>query len=169
MSHSDTAGPRRTLVLMRHGKSGYPPGVGDHGRPLADRGRREAALAGRWMTEEGLSVDAVLCSTATRTRQTLDRTGISAPTVYLDDLYGGSPFDVLEALRIHAPADATTVLVVGHDPGMPTTALTLDPEGTIDRFPTSAYAVVRIGVPWETIGIDHDPGARLLGVRVPRD
>ena len=32
----------RTLVLMRHGKSGYPPGVADHDRPLADRGRREA-------------------------------------------------------------------------------------------------------------------------------
>ena len=81
----------RTLVLMRHGKSGYPPGVADHDRPLADRGRREAALAGEWIRSEDLRVDAVLCSTATRTRETLERTGISAPTTFLDEIYGGSP------------------------------------------------------------------------------
>ncbi|MDY6811748.1 MAG: histidine phosphatase family protein, partial [Actinomycetota bacterium] len=101
----------RTLVLMRHGKSGYPAGVGDHDRPLAARGRREAALAGRWMTDEGLRIDAVICSTATRTRQTLDRTGVDAPVVYVDDVYGGSPHEVLEAVRVYASAKASTVMV----------------------------------------------------------
>ncbi|NDZ93719.1 histidine phosphatase family protein [Streptomyces sp. SID6673] len=158
----------RTLVLMRHGKSGYPSGVGDHERPLADRGRREAALAGRWMADEGLAIDAVVCSTATRTRETLDRTGVSAPTTYVDDIYGGAPHEILEALRVHAPTDAATVLVVGHSPGMPTTALTLDSDGYIERFPTSAYAVVTIGLPWDRIGVDVDPDAHLIGVRIPR-
>ncbi|MFW0783869.1 histidine phosphatase family protein [Gordonia sp. CPCC 206044] len=159
----------RTLVLMRHGKSGYPPGVADHERPLADRGRREAALAGLWMVDEGLHVDAVLCSTATRTRETLDRTGIVAPTTYLDDIYGAAPDEILEVLRVHAPADATTVLVVGHSPGMPATALTVDDSGNIDRFPTSAYAVLSVGSAWHRIGLDADPDARLTGVRVPRE
>ncbi|MFW0795422.1 histidine phosphatase family protein [Gordonia sp. CPCC 205515] len=158
----------RTLVLLRHGKSGYPPGVSDHERPLADRGRREAALAGSWMADEGLTIDAVLCSSATRTRETLERTGIDAPTTVLDEIYGGSPFEILEAVRVYAPADAATVLVVGHEPGMPSTALTLDPDGEIDRFPTSAYAVVRVGVAWDRIGLDDDPDTRLVGVRVPR-
>ena len=54
-----TAGAR-TLILLRHGKSGYPAGVPDHDRPLADRGRREAALAGEWMERDGLQVDAVI-------------------------------------------------------------------------------------------------------------
>ncbi|MAU81543.1 MAG: phosphoglycerate kinase [Gordonia sp.] len=159
----------RTLVLMRHGKSGYPAGVGDHDRPLADRGRREAALAGRWMTDEGLRIDAVICSTATRTRQTLDRTGVDAPVVYVDDVYGGSPDEVLEAVRVHAPADASTVLVVGHEPGMPATALTLDADSSIERFPTSAYAVVTVGTDWDRVGLDVDPDARLVGVRIPRE
>lgn len=158
----------RTLVLLRHGKSGYPPEVGDHGRPLAERGDREAALAGSWMAQEGLHFDAVICSTATRTRETLQRTGVDAPTTYVDDIYGGSPAEILEALRIHAPADATTMLVVGHSPGMPDTALTLDPDGDIDRFPTSAYAVVQLGVPWDRVGLDVDPDVRLVGVRIPR-
>lgn len=158
----------RTLVLLRHGKSGYPAGIGDHDRPLADRGLREAALTGQWLADEGITVDAVLCSTATRTRETLARTGIDAPVTYLDDIYGGTPDDILEAVRVHAPADAGTVLVVGHEPGMPSTALTLDPSGAIDRFPTSAYAVVEVGAPWPEIGLAPDPQARLVGVRVPR-
>lgn len=154
---------------MRHGKSGYPDGVGDHERPLAERGRREAALAGRWIVDGGYTVDAVLCSTATRTRQTLERTGIDAPVAYVDDIYGGHPDAILESIRLHAPADADTLLVVGHEPGMPATALTLDPDGYIERFPTSAYCVVRTETPWEQLGLAPDPTARLLQVAVPRE
>ncbi|MFT4043400.1 MAG: histidine phosphatase family protein [Gordonia sp. (in: high G+C Gram-positive bacteria)] len=158
----------RTLILLRHGKSGYPPGVDDHRRPLAPRGEREATLAGQWIRAEGLHVDAILCSTATRTRRTLDHTAISSPTIYLDEIYGGSPTDIFEALRIHTPADARTVLVVGHVPGLPDTALALDPGAGVEQFPTSAYAVVDIGSEWADIGLAPDPAARLRGVRIPR-
>ncbi len=159
----------RRLVLMRHGKSGYPPGVPDHDRPLAERGRREARLAGEWMADDGLDIGAVLCSTATRTRETLQRTEIDAPTTYVDDIYGGWPVDIFEALRTYIDDDTDTVLVVGHDPGMPSTALALDPEGEIDRFPTSAYAIVEISSTWSQIGLAPDPDAHLVAVRVPRD
>ena len=158
----------RTLILLRHGKSGYPAGVPDHSRPLAERGVREAALAGEWMADEGLSVDAVLCSSATRTQQTLARTGIDAPTTVLDEIYGGTPDEIFEAIRIYAPQDAETLLVVGHEPGMPATALSLDPDGIIDRFPTSAYAVVTIGTEWDQIGLRPDPAAHLERLRIPR-
>lgn len=158
-----------TLILMRHGKSGYPDGVRDHERPLAERGRREAALAGRWIAESGLAVDHVLCSTSTRTRQTLERTGIAAPVTYVDDIYGGHPDHILEAIRLHAPSDAQTLLVVGHEPGMPATALTLDPTGQIERFPTSAFAVVETETPWEQLGLAPDPAARLVRMAIPRE
>ena len=69
----------RTLLLLRHAKSDYPAGVADHERPLAPRGKREAALAGDWLRANVPAVDAVLCSTATRTRETLARTRIDAP------------------------------------------------------------------------------------------
>ena len=77
----------RTLLLLRHAKSGYPADVGDHERPLAQRGIREAALAGDWLRVHAPAVDAVLCSTATRTRQTLERTGIDAPVCFADRIY----------------------------------------------------------------------------------
>ena len=72
----------RTLILMRHGKSAYPDDVADHERPLAPRGLREAGLAGQWLRDTQPPIDAVRCSTALRTRQTLDATGITAPVVY---------------------------------------------------------------------------------------
>ena len=69
----------RSLVLLRHAKSAYPPGVPDHDRPLAERGVQEAALAGDWLRANLPAVDAVLCSTAARARETLARCGIDAP------------------------------------------------------------------------------------------
>ena len=81
----------RTLVLMRHAKSDYPDGVSDHRRPLAPRGEREAALAGDWIRANLSPVEAVLCSSATRTRQTLERSGITAPATFSDRLYEASP------------------------------------------------------------------------------
>lgn len=160
--------PARLLILMRHGKSAYPEGVYDHDRPLNERGMAQAALAGEWMASDGLSIDAALCSTATRTRMTLEQTGVDAPVEYVSDLYGGTPSEIFETVRLYAPADAETVLVVGHFPGMPEAALSLDPSGDIDSFPTSAYAVVGISVPWDRLGIDVDADARLTAFRVPR-
>ncbi|HXO47768.1 MAG TPA: histidine phosphatase family protein, partial [Mycobacterium sp.] len=77
----------RTLVLLRHAKSAYPDGAADHERPLAPRGQREAGLAGDWLRTHLPTIDAVLCSTATRTRETLARTGIDAPIRYVERLY----------------------------------------------------------------------------------
>ena len=51
---------------------------------------------------------------------------------------------------------------------MPSTALTLDPDGYIERFPTSAYAVVELGDKWAELGLAPIADARLVGVRVPR-
>src|SRR6478752_3246036 len=93
--------PDRTLLLLRHAKSGYPDGVPDHERPLAPRGVREAGLAGDWIRANAPGVDAVLCSTATRTRETLARTGIHAPTQFVDRLYDstrGLTLDVINGL-----------------------------------------------------------------------
>ena len=58
--------------------------------------------------------------------------------------------------------------MVGHFPGLPGTALTLDGDADIDRFPTSAYAVLSIGVPWDRLGLDVDPAARLTSLQIPR-
>jgi phosphohistidine phosphatase len=168
--------PSRTLVLMRHAKSGYPDGVADHGRPLADRGNREAPLAGEWIRAHVPEVEAVLCSTATRTRQTLARTGIEAPTEFLDELYDATPGTVLAAINA-VDDDVRTLLVVGHEPT--TSSLALGLAGTDDadqaatdaaneiaaKFPTSAIAVLRTDVSWADLELG---GATLVAFHVPR-
>ncbi|BBY14755.1 SixA phosphatase family protein [Mycolicibacterium litorale] len=167
----------RTLVLLRHAKSDYPTGVGDHERPLAPRGIREAALAGDWLRATVAPVDAVLCSTATRTRQTLERIGIDAPVHYADRLYDATPGTVIDEITKvarHFGADVSTLLVIGHEPAMSHVALGLaavedsDREAAEDiaaKFPTSAMAVLRTPRPWEELALG---GAALVTFHVPR-
>jgi phosphohistidine phosphatase len=163
----------RTLLLLRHAKSDYPQGVADHERPLAPRGEREAGLAGDWLRAHVPAVDAVLCSTATRTRQTLARTRIDAPVNFVDRLYDATPGAVIEEINRTEP-DVETLLVIGHEPAMSSVALglaTADGSNTTaaerisTKFPTSAIAVLRTGQPWDQLALS---GAALVGFHVPR-
>src|SRR5271155_4725006 len=104
----------RALVLLRHAKSAYPDGVADHERPLAPRGEREAGLVGDWLRAHLPAIDAVLCSTATRTRETLARTGIDAPVRYVDRLYDATAGTVIGEIN-GVSDDVAVLLVVGHE------------------------------------------------------
>ncbi|MCX2930840.1 histidine phosphatase family protein [Mycobacterium sp. CVI_P3] len=158
---------------MRHAKSDYPTGVADHDRPLASRGIREAGLAGEWLRANLPAIDLVLCSSATRTRQTLDRTEISAPVTYSERLYGASPGTMIDEIN-RVPDDVGTLLVVGHEPTISSVALGLaEPEGS-DRdaterismkFPTSAIAVLWVPGQWPGLELN---GAELTSFHVPR-
>ena len=114
----------RVLILMRHAEAAHPGGYRDHDRPLTSHGSRDATTAGQWIRAQLTPVDAVLCSTAARTRQTLQASGIAAPVEYIDDLYGGGIDDIIEVIS-RAPGDARTLLVIGHAPGIPAAAYEL--------------------------------------------
>ncbi len=183
---SDTSDRYRTLLLLRHAKSDYPSGVADHERPLATRGIREATLAGDWIRArltDGGEVDAVLCSTATRTRQTLERTGITAPVQYVDRIYDSTPGMVIDEIHgarsrfagaIGDHGNLSTLLVVGHEPVMSSLALNLANPATCNgavaqeisaKFPTSSIAILRTIGPWAQL----KPGsAELVDFHVAR-
>jgi phosphohistidine phosphatase len=163
----------RTLVLLRHAKSAYPDGVPDHDRPLAPRGQREAGLAGDWLRGELPTFDLVLCSTATRTRETLARTGIDAPVRYVDRLYDSTPGIVIEEIN-GVGDEVSTLLVVGHEPTTSSLALGLADSGTAntdaaerisEKFPTSAMAVLRLNGSWADLELGS---AQLVDFHVPR-
>jgi phosphohistidine phosphatase len=172
---ADSISPIRTLLLMRHAKSDYPDGVADHDRPLAARGIREAGLAGDWIRANFDGVDAVLCSTATRTRQTLERTGIEAPVQYAERIYDARPGTVIDEINGVASrfgTEPSTVLVIGHEPAMSAVALGLADgsnrtaaESISLKFPTSAIAVLRTGDPWDQLALGC---ATLVRFHVPR-
>lgn len=162
----------RTLLLLRHAKSDYPGGVADHDRPLATRGIREAALAGDWLRSAAPAIDAVLCSTATRTRQTLERTGIDAPVRFVDPIYDATPSIVLDEINT-VDDDVRTLLVIGHEPVMSGLALGLaDDSSDADvvaeigaKFPTAAVALLQVSMPWRELELG---GAQLAQFHVPR-
>lgn len=158
---------------MRHAKSDYPDQVADHDRPLAPRGMREAGLAGDWLRANAPTVDAVLCSTATRTRQTLAKTRIAAPVRYTERLYGATPGTMLEEINT-VTNEVATLLVVGHEPSMSALALGLAADDGTDpaaverisiKFPTSAIAVLNVPSVWMALELG---GAALVGFHIPR-
>jgi phosphohistidine phosphatase len=171
--------PPRRLVLLRHAKSAWPD-LPDRDRPLAGRGRRDAPAVGHWLRETGRIPDQVWCSTALRARQTwalaAAELGTQPPVRYEDQLYGASGGLLADLIR-QAPAAVTSLLLVGHNPGIHEVALTLAAEPDRDRaagdfervaakFPTAAIAVLEFRAGWPQLS----PGsARLAGFVVPRD
>lgn len=105
----------KRLILMRHAKSDWSAGEPDHQRPLNGRGRRSAKALGDWLRSQGLTPDQALCSSATRTRETLSFLGIDVPTRYENRLYHAGPVAMLNTLR---EAEGDTVVMIGHNPGI---------------------------------------------------
>ena len=117
------------LSLLRHAKSSWKdPTIADHDRPLNTRGTAEAPVMGKAMAEHGLDPDLVLCSTARRTRDTLQLVLPELKTepkiVYEDGLYHGTAQEMLDLLH-EVAAPASQVLLVGHNPELQSFALDL--------------------------------------------
>ena len=152
----------RRIVLLRHAKSDHPVGMSDHERPLAERGRRDAPAAGRWLVESGIVPDLCLCSTATRTRETWKLAARELPkhptTVYEDRIYDASHRALVTLLQ-ETGDEVETVVLVGHNPGMHYLAVGLagdqvEGDGMAtprDGFPTSAIAVLSFDGSWANV------------------
>nr|BFE64212.1 histidine phosphatase family protein [Dactylosporangium thailandense] len=139
----------RTLILLRHAKAADPDDYAtDIERPLAPRGHRDAAAAGAWLEEQDLRPDAVLCSTAVRTRETLAELGVEVPAVFEHRIYTGPASDTLELLQ-QVGATVETLLLVGHNPTLSDLSHELAPYALKDRgLATSGIAVHRFEGAW---------------------
>ena len=146
------------LILLRHGKAeADSPSGRDFDRALTDRGRRDAALIAQVLAEAGLAPDLVLVSPAARAAQTWEAASAIFPAaraVEAPELYDISPGDML-ALARREGAEADTVMVVGHNPGLGQLAAWLaleTPAGEArarlaQGFPTAAAAVIAFSPP----------------------
>src|SRR4051794_16751236 len=90
----------KTLILMRHAKSAWDdPHHKDIDRPLSPRGRKVAPRMGEWLAGEGYKPHVVLCSSAQRTRETLDlirpHLPQSAKIEFAPTLYLAAPREML--------------------------------------------------------------------------
>ncbi|MFI2639435.1 SixA phosphatase family protein [Streptomyces sp. NPDC018610] len=162
------AEPRR-IVLFRHAKADWPQ-VTDHERPLAERGRKDAPVAGRKLADTGISFDLALCSTATRTRETWklavhELLPHRPKTVYEERIYEASPGELIAVLN-ETPDDIQNVILIGHNPGVQgvTEVLAGSAEGDARErmsrrgFPTAAFAVLSFDGSWKAL----EPGTATL-------
>lgn len=172
----------RRLLLLRHAHAEPHPVAGaarngDRGRPLALDGRGQlAGLAGA-LSAAGLVPDVVLCSSALRTQQTwqLLRAGLpgaqAAALVSSDALYDGGVETLVDLVR-GAPADAGTVLVVGHNPTISQAASALaGGDGREDLLarvhaglPTAGCVELEVEAAWSELA---PGGARLVSLVTP--
>lgn len=161
-----------TLILLRHAKSAYPEGVSDHDRPLNARGRRDAPVAGRLISEVLPRIDLVLVSTARRAQQTWE---LARPALQVGreadvpELYLPSPDTMLRRIRT---VTAATLLVVSHNPGTEDLAERLTGNTgdrayrqMVTKFPTAAFAVLESDRPFPEWGFG---GATLRAFEVGR-
>ena len=151
----------RTLYLLRHAKSDRGnPELSDIERPLAPRGRRDAPTMADYMRERDYRPHLILCSPATRTRETLALLrpvlGPDIPAEYDRKLYLGSPDLLLQRLR-DVDETVASVLLIGHNPGLERLAAALAPRGERralsrmrEKFPTCGLAVIHLHIDrWE--------------------
>lgn len=161
MQSSLTLAPiQRRLVLIRHAKAVEDLSADDHARGLSERGRADARALGLWLVEQGIQPDLVLCSTATRTRETLTETTLYAPTILSDKLYLAMPGEMLAQVRAVELA-VKTLMVIGHNPGIHALLGTLvgeyanpvDADRMLLKFPTSACAILTLtSATWRDVG-----------------
>ncbi|MBX6390532.1 MAG: histidine phosphatase family protein [Frankia sp.] len=139
-------------MLLRHAKSDWAGAdTPDHARPLSRDGREACRLVADHVRGRGLRPDLILCSAATRTRETLERIASAlpadVPVLTEERLYLASADELLARLR-EVDDGVPTVLLVGHNPGIHELALGLLPSADrpkIPTFPTAALAVLDLG------------------------
>lgn len=160
----------KTLYLLRHAKSDwYAEFETDFDRPLNKRGQKAAQSVGEFLSNAGRLPERILCSSATRTRQTVSRLTAGGnwnkvEIEYLDGLYTGNPKHVLKVVA-DVPKKVRSVMIVGHETAMSETMGALV-GGARSRFPTAAVACIELDIRrWKDA---RDAEGRLLFFVIPR-
>ena len=146
---------KRTLILVRHGKSSWEQvSLADRERPLAARGLRDAPLMGGRLAREGVRPDLILSSPACRALSTArllaPELGYPEGKIAIDDRLYESDVETLLGVMGELADELMIVLLVGHDPEF--TALAHGFSRGIVRMPTCAVARFTFDAPsWSSV------------------
>jgi phosphohistidine phosphatase len=146
----------KTLFLIRHAKSSWDdPAGSDKGRPLDDRGKRDAPKMGKRLADRAVKPDLILSSPAMRALETArmiaKKLDHKLEDIVVDDrLYAGGVDELLNV--IHELDDRLErVMLVGHNPVLTELGHRLSSE--ITHMPTCAVAEFRFETKsWSKIG-----------------
>jgi phosphohistidine phosphatase len=161
----------KRLYLLRHAKSSWDdPGLEDHDRPLARRGRKACKKLSKHIRREGMKPGLVLCSSARRALETLELIADAlgdVPVKVEDGLYAADSEYLLARLRA-LPESVSSALLVGHNPGLQdlAAALASGAAPVAEAFPTGGLASFELDRPWPELG---PGGAELVAYVAPRE
>ncbi|MCF8709982.1 SixA phosphatase family protein [Rhizorhapis sp. SPR117] len=169
----------KRLTLLRHAKSSWDDHVSrDFDRPLNKRGARAAMTMGRYARNHDMHFDHLIASPAVRVIQTLDTFldgyGEKIEANWDRRIYLASSATLMDVLR-DQPNDVSSLLMLGHNPGLEDLILTLVPDNSASalrddveiKFPTASLAVMEIDIDkWDDMGPNM---ARLVSFTRPRD
>lgn len=151
----------RRIVLVRHAKADWNE-ESDHERPLADRGRKDAPVAGRWLAGSGIRPDLALVTTAARGRETWKLMAPELPqrpkTVYEERLYEASLGELIAVIN-ETSDDVGDLLLLSGNPAIhgAADALAGEAEGDLlprmnrSGFPTASIAVLTFTGSWKAV------------------
>lgn len=151
----------RRLLLLRHAKSSWKDAsLPDAERPLNARGRRSCELLQAHLEAANVGADLVVCSTARRTVETLERivSGFAGhPEISVDErVYHGRAADLLSIAR-ETDEGTASLMLIGHNPAIGELARGLAGAGADlaqlrDKYATGALATISFAVPWPELG-----------------
>jgi len=166
----------RELLILRHAKSDWGTSApSDFARPLAKRGKKDAPRVGAWLYREGMVPEAVISSPAERARETTRKVcksmDFKEEKVVWDDRIYAAGLSELSQVLARCPADASTVLLVGHNPGLEDLLEFLvgdDLEVPLDGkiLPTAALARLEMPDDWSALRAGC---AQLISMNRPRN
>ncbi|HEY9016712.1 SixA phosphatase family protein [Thiomicrospira sp.] len=161
----------RELLIWRHAKSDWSnEALEDKDRALSERGRRNAKKMADWLQAQDLLPDVILCSTAKRAQQTLNRLckDCDVQVFNLDSLYLANLSTLLTEL---AKVDGKRILLIGHNPGLQNLIdylrdLPLEQSSQVKLLPTAAIAQFIMPADWSEL--ERGDG-KLVAITRPKD
>ncbi len=144
------------LYIMRHAKSSWAiPGARDFDRELNDRGLADLKKMSNIIKNHPITPDKILCSSAIRTRQTLDAI-ISSFTnepeiTFTEQLYSSGLSEYIDI--INSVTHAKSLMIIGHNPMCGSLATSLPGSGVEEelekiayKYPTGAISITDFSV-----------------------
>ena len=154
----------KILSIVRHAKSSWgDTSLPDRKRPLNKRGKRDAPIMGKRISDHGIRPSLIVTSPATRARTTAKIIAgeLTYPNEFLqreDQLYLASLDEILDVIAAQDNG-FNSLMIVGHNPGLTDLVNFLQPGLTIN-LPTAG--VVSVQVDQDNWNLFEQPKTELL-------
>jgi phosphohistidine phosphatase len=140
----------KKIFIIRHAKSDQSFFGNDFERPLNERGKTDAPVMAKRLTDRKLKIDALVSSPAKRAKKTAE---LFAETlgkkpgdiIFISALYHATP-DVFYQVISSLPDNLDNVAVFSHNPGITYFVNSLDTKTRVDNMPTTAIFAVEADI-----------------------